>query len=371
MNQRRAVERVMSGTEDTVLVVDDEDSALSALQRLFRPDGYRVLVARGAEEGLRALQHNAVGLVIADYKMPGMTGIQFLSQVRERWPNTVRVMLTGHADLDAAMEAINRGQVYRFVTKPWDAGELRLVARQGLDRYRRLLENRRAHALIQERNDSLQRTVERCTVEVRHKTAELQELHEQLKSNFLGTVEAMATIVEMHDPYTAGHQRRVSALARAIALEMGLAENEVYGIRIAAAVHDLGKIAVPAEILNRPGRISELEFNLIKSHPKVAYDILSPIRLPWPVAQMVVQHHERMDGSGYPAGMSGSGILLGARIIAVADAVEAMASHRPYRAALPMSAVIEEICRQRGACYDPEAVDACMRVLSGGACSGW
>ena len=180
------------------------------------------------------------------------------------------------------------------------------------------------------------------------------------------TIEALATTIELRDPYTAGHQRRVAELARAIAREMGLPEERVQGIYVGALVHDLGKIAVPAEILSKPGRLSEAEFNLIRQHPRVGYEILKPVPFPWPVAQMVLQHHERLDGSGYPQGLKGDDISLEARILAVADVVEAMSSHRPYRPALGRRRAMEELLRERGRLYDPEVVRACLTVLRKG-----
>jgi len=177
------------------------------------------------------------------------------------------------------------------------------------------------------------------------------------------TIEAMSATVETSDPYTAGHQRRVTGLASAIAKEMGLSEEQVHGIGLAGIVHDIGKIYVPAEILSKPDRLSEIEFNLIKMHSQVGYDILKDIEFPWPIAQIVLQHHERMDGSGYPSGLSKEAILLEARIITVADVVEAMASHRPYRAAIGLDGALEEISRNSGILYDADVVDACIRLF--------
>lgn len=354
----------MTETEDTVLIVDDDEAVLSALSEILQLDNHLVLIASSAEGGLRLLERHPVALVIADNVMPDMTGVEFLNRVRERWPDTTRMMLTGCADLDSAMDAINRGHVFRFVTKPWDVHGFRLVVKEGLDQYRVIQDNRRMQLQIRRQNETLQLAVDQRTEEIQRKNAEMERLYRQLKAGFLGTVEAMATIVEVRDPYTAGHQKRVSQLACAMAKRMGLPENEIDGIQMAAAIHDLGKIAVPAEILTKPGPISGLEFGLIKTHPEVAYEILKPIQLPWPIAHMVAQHHERENGSGYPKGLRGDRILPGAKIIAVADVVEAMASHRPYRPAVPYQTTIEELQGNRGILYDPKAVDACLDVLT-------
>ena len=199
----------------------------------------------------------------------------------------------------------------------------------------------------------------------------LRRAENNMKQSFLkleqgleGTIQAMAMTVEIRDPYTAGHQQRVAGLACAIAQEMGLSEEKVTAIRLAAAVHDIGKISVPAEILSRPGRLGEVEFKLIQAHPTVAYDILSSIDFPWPIADIVLQHHEKLDGSGYPLGLKGEGILVEARILSVADVVEAMSSHRPYRPALGVEKAIEEITENKATLYDATCVDACLKVFA-------
>ena len=177
------------------------------------------------------------------------------------------------------------------------------------------------------------------------------------------TVAAVAAAVEARDPYTAGHQRRVAALAAAIAGDLGLSSSAIEGILVGATIHDIGKLAVPAEILSKPGRLTSAEFALVKEHPKVGYKIVSGIDFPWPVADMILQHHERMDGSGYPFGLAGADILLDAKIIAVADVVEAMASHRPYRPSSGANAALAQIESDRGRLLDADAVDACLRLF--------
>lgn len=246
--------------------------------------------------------------------------------------------------------------------------------------------------------------------EIRQWVAELeradtkrQRVEEELRQSYLksdralkATVNALVSAVELRDPYTAGHQRRVAQIAYAIASEMGLPEEQIEGTRMAALIHDIGKINVPSEILSKPGRLSDsefdlvkthpqvghdilnvpaenlsppgrlsqIEFSLIKSHPQVGYDVLKDIDFPWPVAEIVLQHHERLDGSGYPQGLSDEEIMLEARVLAVADVVEAMSSHRPYRPARGIDEALEEISQNRGILYDPEVVDACLELLA-------
>jgi len=193
---------------------------------------------------------------------------------------------------------------------------------------------------------------------------QLKKYWEDQRKAMEGVVEAMAFTIETRDPYTAGHQRRVTKLAVKIAREMKLEQDKIEGIRMAGTLHDIGKIYIPAEILSKPGKISEVEYNMIKTHPKVGADILKSIEFPWPVADIVRQHHERMDGSGYPDGLSGEEILLEARVLAVADVIEAMASHRPYRAALSLEDALNEINKHKGILYDEKAADAAIEICS-------
>ncbi len=195
---------------------------------------------------------------------------------------------------------------------------------------------------------------------------ELRESLKRWQKTVEETVHAFGTAVEQRDPYTAGHQKRVAELAMAIAEEMGLSEEERTGVYMAGLVHDIGKISVPAEILSKPGKLTEAEYAMLKAHPKAGYNILKCIEFPWPIADLVLQHHERLDGSGYPHGLSDGDILLGARILAVADVVEAMASHRPYRPALGLKAALEEIKTNSGTLYDPQVVAACIRLFRKG-----
>ena len=232
------------------------------------------------------------------------------------------------------------------------------------------------------RNDGIVRTVQTSAVaitykgqpaslailrditELKHVENQLQQSVQDFRRSLEGTVGALTYTLEIRDPYTAGHLRRVAQLASAIASELGLPNEQVEGIRITGLLHDIGKIGVPAEILSKPGRISEIEMNLIKCHPQVCHDILKTIDFPWPVAQVVIQHHERMDGSGYPAGLSGDDLVMNTKILSVADVVEAMASYRPYRPALGINKALLEIMQQRGVHFDGSVVDACVKLFT-------
>lgn len=199
--------------------------------------------------------------------------------------------------------------------------------------------------------------------------ADLRTSMAELRTTFRQTVRALASMAEKRDPYTAGHQQRVARLACAIGRSLGLSEDALEGLEMAGTLHDVGKVYVPAEILSKPARLSHLEMGIMKAHPEVGFEILREVNFPWPVARTVLEHHERLDGSGYPGGLKGPDICLEARILAVADVVEAMSSHRPYRAALGLTQALDEIRSGRGRLYDAEAVDACLALLQGGGFS--
>ena len=192
---------------------------------------------------------------------------------------------------------------------------------------------------------------------------EIQRYVVQLKTAFMSTVAVATSLSEMRDPYTAGHERRVGEIAVAIGGELGFDERRLEGLRVAGYLHDIGKMTIPAEILSKPGKLTTIEMQLIQQHSQVSYDVLKDVEFPWPVAEIALQHHERMDGSGYPQGLKGEAILFESRIMAVADVIEAMALHRPYRPGLGIERALAEIERGRGSVYDPMVVDACLRLF--------
>jgi putative two-component system response regulator len=319
-----------------ILVVDDDKAIRGLLYQKIKRSGYECSTAGDAQEALTLLEKQEIDVVVTDINMPGLSGDKLTQIVKQKYDADV-IIVTAHFENFTYDKAIRTG-ASDFIEKPIGLNEL-------IIRLKRVLRERR---LVQERNQA-----------VRELSGSVDKLRKAMK----GVVQAMARTVETRDPYTAGHQKQVAGLAGAIAREMGLSEDRVEGIRVAGIIHDVGKISVPSEILAKPTRLTELEFGLIKTHPEVGYDILKPIEFPWPIAQIVLQHHERMDGSGYPRGLSGEDILLEARILAVADVVEAMASHRPYRAGLGIDKALQEISEKKGISYDPDVADACLRLF--------
>ncbi len=353
-----------------IAFVDDEEIVLGTLSRIFENEPYEVFTFDAPSKAILAMEEQPFWVVVSDQMMPEMDGTDFLARVRERWPDTVRILMTGYAETDTVIKAINQGSVFRFVSKPWETRELIRIVHDAMDHYSLVIEHRELTRLTGEQNRELLELNQGLEKRVQDRTRQLRENEEQLKKTLTqlrksleATIQALALTAEARDPYTAGHQRRVSDLSRAIAQKMGLPQDQVDGVRMAGSIHDLGKIYVPSEILNKPGKIRSNEFELVKSHAEVGYEILKTINFPWPVAEIEIQHHERLDGSGYPNGLKGDEILLEARIIAVADVVESMSSHRPYRPALGIVKALEEIKAGRGTLFDERVVDACVSIF--------
>ena len=304
--------------------------------------------------GLERLAKGGIDLVLLDLSLPECQGIDAFRKLCSRAPQAPVVVMTDPAGEVTAIKAVREGAQDYFI-KGQVAG-YRLV--------RSILYAIERKQVKQELQEAYDKAMQYEIAKRMRIEEESKQSIKKLRTIMEGTINAMALMSEARDPYTAGHQRRVSALSVTIASEMGLPETMIEGIRIAGILHDVGKISVPSEILSKPTKLTDVEFRLIKLHPQSAYDILKEAELPFPIAEIVLQHHERMDGSGYPQGLSGEDILAEAKILGVADVVEAMASHRPYRPALGTDKALEEISKNRGVLYDAEVVDACLRVLA-------
>ena len=321
-----------------ILIVDDEGDFREMVKQLVTGLGYSCHTAMDAIEALELIQEDHFDLVISDIRMKGMDGLKLAQEARSSHPDLEFIIMTGHADDYSYPDIIKVGAA-DFIIKPFSSEELQAK----LDRIEKEKKTlRRLHLA----NDSL------------------KESNVLLQTTLVESVNAMASALEMRDPYTAGHQRRVADIAGAIARKLGLPAEQLDAIRLAALIHDIGKIFVPSEILMKPSRLKEIEMALIMHHCEAGFDILKGVSFPWPIDQIVLQHHEKMDGSGYPQGLRGEEILLEARVIGVADVVEAMSSHRPYRPSLGLDIAMEEIARNRGTLFDKNAVDACRALFA-------
>ena len=339
-----------------VLICDDDPQdrkLICSLLRIISGQKFITTEAGKEVEIRRNIDKAEFDIVLMDLNMPGTSGMHWLKEITETRLAPV-VILTGYGDEDIAVEALQCGALGYLPKRRLSAESLANVIDDAIEKWRGMVFSVGELGKLAKIAD------------VNSVTGELiRERFLKIASKNVGreTVEALAKIVEFRDPYTAIHQQGVTQLACAIAGVLALRQDIATGLRLAGLVHDIGKVGVPAEILCNPGRLSEHEFNIIKMHPRLGYEVLKDINLPWPIAEIVLQHHERMDGSGYPSGLSKAKILQEARILAVADVVEAMASHRPYRPSLGLKAALDEISRNKGSLYDPTVVDACLTVM--------
>jgi putative two-component system response regulator len=361
MSMSLPFELALSGTETAeILIVDDNPNNLRVLSGILEQAGYSVRPALSGEMALRSVATEPPDLILLDIRMPEMDGYEVCRRLK-RDPSTAMIPVLFISALHDAEDKVNAFKAggLDYIVKPFQIEEV-------LARVRLHLELCRARNELQTAYAQMEIKVQERTRELMQAKEDRFQALEKLKVTLVQMIEALVIALEKRDPYTAGHQKRVSLLSSAIAGELGLSQDRMDALHLGGLVHDVGKIYVPAEILNRTGTLSDMEFGLIRAHPQVGYDIVKGIAFPWPVKEMVLQHHERLDGSGYPAGLRGDAINIEARIIAVADVVEAMSSFRPYRPAVGMDKALEEIARNSGRLYDPDAVAACQRVIARG-----
>jgi len=351
--------------EHTVLFVDDEVNILKALQRLLRTEDMNVLCASRAAESLDLLEKHPTQVVVTDQRMPEMSGVDFLAHVRERQPDIVRMMLTGYTEMKVAVDAINRGEIYRLITKPWNDDELRATLRQAFDHADLKAEIKRLNQVTREQNFKLQDMNRNQEGKVRDRTKQLAEKHQQLRTAYVQTIRALSEAVDAKDAYTRGHSERVGVYASKIAREMNFPKDVIERVYIAGLLHDVGKIGVRDAVITKPERLTPEEYLEIKAHPEIGFRILEPVEFLRDVAPCVRHHHEWYDGSdrGYPDRLRGDQIPLPSRIILVADTVEAMTSDRPYRKALTLEAVVSEIHKYTGTQFDPKVTEPFLRLL--------
>lgn len=320
-----------------ILIVDDNRQNRDLLFRKLGRDSNSVSVAASGREALDMLRNASYDIILLDLMMPGRNGYEVLQDIKsdDSLRNIPVIMLSGLDEIDHVARCIELG-AEDYLQKPYDT--VLLKARIGACLERKKLRDMEEAYLEHQRFQRIRKALDE-------------------------TVQAMALAFEMKDPFTAGHQRRVSELCCAIATEMDLSNDTRECLRFAGTIHDIGKISVPAEILSKPTKLNDAETFLLQTHSQVGYDILKKIEFPWPVARIILQHHERLDGSGYPNHLSGEAILFEAKILAVADVLEAIALHRPYRPSLGIDQALAEITLNRGVLYDPDAVDACLRLF--------
>ena len=323
-----------SDMRENVLFVDDEENVLKSVERVFADVDMTFLKAESAKEALRLLKEHEIAVLVTDNRMPGMSGIDLLSTLRELSPETVKILMTGHADLSTALEAINVGEVYRFIVKPWENEALVRTVREGVDHYR---------------------------------------LVKTMRESDEATLLSLAQTIELKDPYTRGHCDRVAGFALMIAERLGLPEETMLHIKYGGWLHDCGKIGVPDALLNSGGKLDDSAFVTIRQHPLWGARVARQARLPQTVINIILYHHERYDGEGYPHGLSGEKIPIEARIVTIADIYDALTSKRSYREPLSWEDALDLMISMSGHQLDPVLMGTFHDVViesSAGDCFG-
>lgn len=331
-----------------ILVVDDEKSIRKTFEAFLTKEGFEITSAENVDAAIKTMDETDLDLIITDIIMPKITGMELLKIIKDKKPDIPIIIMTGEPTIETATQAVKNG-AHDYITKPVSKEMLVKTVRNALE-HKRLLDNKRQlEAENAEYRENLEKLVEK-------RTKALQEaMH--------ATISTIASVLELRDPYTAGHERKVGNLAVEIGRKMKLSKKQIECIYVAGYLHDIGKISVPAEILSKPGKLSDIEYEIIKTHVKCGYDVLKKVKLPWPVAEVVYQHHERIDGSGYPRGLKGNEMKVESKIMAIADVIEAMTSHRPYRPGLGLDIALEEIESNSGKTYDEKAATAALDLF--------
>ncbi|MEW5757359.1 MAG: HD domain-containing phosphohydrolase [Pseudomonadota bacterium] len=350
----------------TLLLVDDEQNILAALRRLFRPEGYRILLAGNGQEGLAVLEQEPVDLVISDMRMPVMDGAQFLEQVATRWPDTMRILLTGHADLSSAIAAINKGSIYKYIAKPWEDNDLKLNVKHALNAKFLDQERRRLEILTRRQNEELKDLNANLERKVAERTAELQQAHESLKKSYASSIKTFAGLIEMREGSIGGHSRRVADLAHRLALSLGMNKAQAQDVLFAGLLHDIGKIALPDKLMSTPFQaLGKEDRAKVARHVVLGEAALMALEPLQEAAKYIRHHHELYDGRGYPDGLQGEAIPLGAQILCLANEYDALQIGTINTQRMSAAEAREYIAEKKYKRYGPKVVDAFLAHFEG------
>ena len=369
-----------------ILAVDDDSIILDLYKRILSPDNrlpampsFEVKCCTQGDQAVEAVkisleENTPYAVAFLDLNMPpGPDGQWTAGEIHRRDPGINIVMVTGYrsTETDSLQTLSNFSDKLLYLQKPFHPQEIIQFSTALSTKWqseRQLLNlHSELESLVEKRTAELLESNKLLKNEIENRKQiqlELEQSFGNLKKVMDATIQAIGLTVEKRDPYTSGHQMRVAKLTRAIAETIGLSEDQIEGVYVAASIHDIGKISLPAEILSKPIKLTEIEISLIQAHAQAGYDILKGIDFPWPIADIILQHHERMDGSGYPLGLAGDRITIEARIIGVADVVETMSSHRPYRPSMGIDKALEEITRNSETLYDADVVTACLKIFN-------
>lgn len=352
----------MSDYNDTafsILCVDDEPNILSALRRLLRPVGYKIRTAGSGAEALAMLAEESCDLVISDMRMPEMDGARLLAEIRNRHPEILRLLLTGYADMASTIEAINRGEILRYLSKPWDDAEILQVVSSALERKALERENKRLDLLTREQNEQLKLLNLSLEDKVQARTTELAKANERLKQTFLTSIKVFTSLIELRHPAIAGHSRRVADTARRLAKRLGLDAKEAQDVFVAGLLHDIGKIGLPDDVMTIPlNRLNGERLGAWRKHVTQGQAALMGLEDLREVARLVRHHHERFDGNGFPDGLTGLAIPMGARVLSVANDYDCLQIGLITGSRYAEDDALNHINQGKGSRYDPAVVNA-------------
>ncbi|AKM45139.1 chemotaxis protein CheY [Burkholderia contaminans FFH2055] len=359
-----------AGGVPSILLVDDEPSVLSALRRVFRPAGYEILTAESGEAALEVLASTEVDLIVSDMRMPGMSGAEFLARARSLYPDTMRILLTGYAEIASVVQAVNDGGVYRYLNKPWDDHDLLLTLEQALEQRRLRREAARLAALTEAQNEALRRFNTELETQVRARTEELgqtvmflEAAQRDLKSSFTAMVQVCASMIEMRCGSASGHAMRVGEIARRLALSSGMSELHAQDVYFAGLLHGIGKLSLPDELLRKPlTKMTAEEHGLYLQHPLRAQMVLTPVAQLHKVASIVLHQYERFNGRGTPDSLAGDAIPLGSRILAIARDFEGL-RNGDIGAPHSVEQALDALRSQAAVRYDPRIVDGLTELM--------
>lgn len=350
-----------------VLLIEDNphDVLLLRHQLAKIPERVEIHHCQRLSEALAYLDKGEANIdaVLMDLGLPDSQNLDTFTTFHQQASNIPIIILSGSDDEKLAIQAVREGAQDYLVKGEANAQLLLRTMRHAMERTRTEEALRRARDELETRVQERTSELALANETLKQVLSGLSQSETEVRSSLRGFINVVSMIIESRDPYTAGHQKAVADISQGIARGMGLPEERIEGILMAATVHDLGKISIPAEILAKPSRLTDIEMSIIRIHPQSAFEILKMVEFPWPIADIVLQHHERLDGSGYPQGLTDGDILLEAKIIGAADVVEAMCSHRPYRPALGIDKALLEILKNKGTLYDPQVVDTCLQYF--------
>ncbi len=345
--------------KSTLLFVDDEQNILSSLKRLFRPTGHKIIIALGGAAALAVLEKEKVDLVVSDMRMPEMDGAALLTQIAKKYPDTMRILLTGYADIESTIRAVNEGNIYKYISKPWEDNDIKITVQHALETKHLQAERDRLLALTKKQNDELKDLNQNLEIKVQQRTEELSLAHESLRKSYFSSIKTFSNLIELREGAVSGHSKRVAEDAQKVAKQLGLDKEQVQQVFFAALLHDIGKICLSDELIRKPfNSLAPIDKKAVAKHPVLGDALLMSFGPLHDAAKMIRSHHEYLDGSGYPDRLEGDEIPLGAKILSVVNDYDALQNGGLVPKRLTPEESRQYLVSNRGRLYDAKVVDA-------------